>query len=93
MTRAEGTSFTGTIYDVFRNDALDTRNYFLPKKSGRQAESVLARSGWRHPDRPLVLLRYYEGFRNHQGITTSASADTAEKSGDFSGSRLSAHQL
>lgn len=86
VTRAGGNQFHATVYEFFRNDALDTRNYFSkdvePLKQNQFGATV---GGPIRTDR-LFFFAYYEGFRNHQGITTSATVPTtAQKSGDFSG--------
>lgn len=86
VTRAGGNEFHGTVYEFFRNDALDTRNYFStdvePLKQNQFGATV---GGPIRTDR-LFFFAYYEGFRNHQGITTSATVPRVEeKSGDFSG--------
>jgi hypothetical protein len=86
VTRAGGNQFHGTIYEFFRNDALDTRNYFSPRIEPLKQNQFGATVGGPIRTDRLFFFAYYEGFRNHQGITTSATVPTtAEKSGDFSG--------
>ena len=86
VTRAGGNQFHGTAFEFFRNDALDTRNYFSSAVEPlKQNQFGVTAGGPIRTDR-LFFFSYYEGFRNRQGITTSATVPTdAEKSGDFSG--------
>ena len=86
VTRAGGNELHGTVFEFFRNDALDTRNYFSPKIEPLKQNQFGATVGGPIRTDRLFFFTYYEGFRNHQGITTSATVPTtAEKSGDFSG--------
>jgi len=86
VTRAGGNEIHGTAYEFFRNDALDTRNYFSSAVEPlKQNQFGVTAGGPIRKDR-LFAFSYYEGFRNRQGITTSATVPTAaEKTGDFSG--------
>ena len=86
VSKAGGNQFHGTVYEFFRNDVLDARNFFSkqvePLKQNQFGGTV---GGPIRHDR-LFFFAYYEGFRNRQGITQSASVPTAaERSGDFSG--------
>jgi len=86
VTKGGGNQVHGTLYEFFRNDKLDSRNFFSrgvePLKQNQFGGTVGA---------PLVKDRlfvfgYYEGFRNRQGFTQSAAVPTlAQKQGDFSG--------
>jgi Carboxypeptidase regulatory-like domain len=86
VTKGGGNSLHGTAYEFFRNDALDTRNFFStntePLKQNQFGGTV---GGPIRKDR-LFFFAYAEGFQNRQGITQSASVPTAaERRGDFSG--------
>ena len=86
VTKAGGNGFHGTVYEFFRNNALDTRNFYSqsvePLKQNQYGATV---GGPIKKDR-LFFFAYYEGFRNRQGVTQSATVPTAaERSGDFSG--------
>jgi len=86
VTRAGGNEFHGTVYEFFRNDALDTRNYFSSEVEPLKQNQFGATVGGPIRTDRLFFFTYYERFRNHQGITTSATVPTtAEKTGDFSG--------
>jgi len=86
VTRSGGNELHGTAYEFFRNDALDTRNYFSSEVEPlKQNQFGVTAGGPIRRDR-LFAFGYYEGFRNRQGITTSATVPTAaEQEGDFSG--------
>ncbi len=86
VTRAGGNELHGTLYEFFRNDALDTRNYFSSAVEPLKQNQFGATAGGPIRRDRLFVFSYYEGFRNRQGITTSAVVPTAaEQKGDFSG--------
>ena len=86
VTRSGGNQLHGTVYEFFRNDALDTRNYFAHQVEPLKQNQFGATVGGPIRKDKLFLFGYYEGFRNRQGITQSASVPTAaEHDGDFSG--------
>jgi Carboxypeptidase regulatory-like domain len=85
VTRAGGNQFHGSIFEFFRYDALDTRNYFSSKVEPLKQNQFGATVGGPIRTDRLFFFTYYEGFRNRQGITTSAAVPTdAQKKGDFS---------
>ena len=85
VTRSGGNRFAGSLYEFVRNDAFDARNFFsaeVEPLNQHQFGSTLG--GPVRKDR-LFFFGYYEGFRNKQGITTTAQVPTAkERDGDFS---------
>lgn len=86
VTRSGTNSLHGSLYEFLRNDRLDTRNYFAsnvePLKQNQFGGTV---GGPIQKDR-LFFFGYYEGFRNRQGLTTSAIVPSAQqRQGDFSG--------
>lgn len=86
VTRSGTNALHGSLYEFLRNDRLDTRNYFAasvePLKQNQFGGTV---GGPIKKDR-LFFFGYYEGFRNRQGITTSAIVPRAQqRQGDFSG--------
>ncbi len=86
VTRAGGNQVHGTAYEFFRNDALDTRNYFSSTVEPLKQNQFGATAGGPIRTDRVFFFSYFEGFRNRQGITTSATVPTdAEKHGDFSG--------
>jgi hypothetical protein len=85
VTRSGSNAIHGTAYEFFRNDALDTRNYFSSAVQPLKQNQFGATSGGPIRKDRLFVFNYYEGFRNRQGITTSAVVPTAaEQKGDFS---------
>ena len=85
VTRSGGNQFHGTLYEFFRNDVLDTRNYFSSKIEPLKQNQYGVTAGGPIRTDKLFFFTYYEGYRNHQGLTTSATVPTAqEKTGDFS---------
>lgn len=85
VTRAGGNAIHGTVYEFFRNDGLDTRNYFSTSVQPLKQNQFGATAGGPIRKDRLFVFNYYEGFRNRQGITTSAVVPTAaEQKGDFS---------
>jgi Carboxypeptidase regulatory-like domain/TonB-dependent Receptor Plug Domain/TonB dependent receptor len=86
VTRNGGNQLHGTVYEFFRNDILDTRNYFAQRVEPLRQNQFGATAGGPIRTDKLFYFGYYEGFRNRQGITQAASVPTAaEHSGDFSG--------
>ena len=86
VMKGGGNRVHGTLYEFFRNDHLDSRNFFSrevePLKQNQFGGTV---GGPIAKDR-LFFFGYYEGFRNRQGFTQSAAVPTAaQKRGDFSG--------
>jgi hypothetical protein len=86
VTRAGGNEIHGTAYEFFRNDILDTRNYFAKEVEPlKQNQFGVTAGGPIRKDR-VFGFAYYESLRNRAGITTSAIVPSeAEHNGDFSG--------
>ena len=94
VTRAGGNQIHGTAYEFFRNDALDTRNYFSSAVEPLKQNQFGVTAGGPIRTDQLFFFSYYEGFRNRQGITTSATVPTeARKARRFLRHRPSADQL
>jgi hypothetical protein len=86
VTRAGTNDLHGTLYEFFRNDALDTRNYFSSEVEPLKRNQFGATAGGPIRKDKVFVFGYYEGFRNRQGITTSSVVPTAaQQKGDFSG--------
>ena len=86
VTRSGTNRLSGSLYEFVRNDALDGRNFFSAEVEPlKQHQFGMTLGGPLRRDRTFFF-GYYEGFRNTQGITTSATVPTqAERDGDFSG--------
>jgi len=79
VTRAGGNQFHGTAYDFFRNDALDTRNYFSQSVEPLKQNQFGVTAGGPIVKDRLFVFSYYESLRNRAGVTTSATVPTADE--------------
>ena len=81
-------SFHGTVYEFFRNGALDARNYFAPSNEAKpkyQRNQYGFSLGGPVVKDKTFFFADYEGTRAREGITRVASVPTLlERSGDFS---------
>ena len=86
VTRSGANDLHGSLYEFVRNDAFDARNYFSAEVEPLDQHQFGGTAGGPLRRDRLFFFSYYEGFRNEQGITTSATVPTAaEREGDFSG--------
>ena len=86
VTRSGANDLHGGLYEFIRNDALDTRNFFSPAVEPLKQNQFGGTLGGPIRRDRLFFFAYYEGFRNRQGMTTSATVPSApERAGDFSG--------
>jgi hypothetical protein len=85
VTRSGTNQLRGSAYEFVRNDRFDARNYFSERVEPlRQHQFGGTVGGPLRRDR-VLFFAYYEGLRNDQGITTTATVPTAaERAGDFS---------
>ena len=85
VTRSGGNRPHGSVYEFVRNDVFDARNAFSAEVEPLdQHQFGGTASGPLRRDR-LFVFGYYEGFRNRQGITTSATVPSpGQRQGDFS---------
>jgi hypothetical protein len=85
VTKGGSNAPHGTLYEFFRNDKLDTRNFFSRSVEPLKQNQFGGTVGGPVVRDKLFFFGYYEGFRNRQGFTQSAAVPTAaQKSGDFS---------
>jgi hypothetical protein len=85
VTRSGTNTFHETLYEFFRNDALDANNYFAPKKEALKQNQFGGTVGGPIVHNHAYFFAYYEGLRNIQDITHGAVVPTlAERGGDFS---------
>lgn len=85
VTKSGANDVHGSLYEFFRNDLFDTRNFFSkdvePLKQNQFGGTI---GGPLRKDK-LFAFGYYEGFRNRQGVTRSGTVPTVlQRSGDFS---------
>ena len=86
VTKSGANTFHGDLYDFFRNNALDARNFFAATTEPLHRNQYGATLGGPlRKDKDFFFL-YYEGQRDTSGTTQGGIVPTAaEHSGDFSG--------
>ena len=85
VTRSGGNAYHGSLYEFVRNDAFDARNFFSAEVEPLNQNQFGGTIGGPILKDRLFFFGYYEGYRNKQGQTTSATVPTAkERVGDFS---------
>jgi len=85
VTRSGGNQLRGGLYEFVRNDAFDAKGYFAEKVEPLEQNQFGGTIGGPVKRDRAFFFGYYEGLRNRQGVTTSATVPTAaERQGDFS---------
>ena len=85
VTRSGTNQFHGSAYEFVRNDAFDARNFFSEDVEPLKQHQFGGTAGGPVARDRVLFFGYYEGFRNTQGLTTTATVPTAlERQGDFS---------
>jgi hypothetical protein len=86
VTKSGGNAFHGSLYEFLRNDVFDARNFFSADVEPLEQHQFGGTAGGPVARDRAFFFGYYEGFRNKQGFTTTATVPTlAERQGDFSG--------
>ncbi len=86
VTRSGSNEVHGTVYEFLRNDSLDARNFFAATVEPLKQNQFGGTVGAPIRKNKDFFFAYYEGFRNRQGETQSATVPSnAERTGDFSG--------
>lgn len=86
VTRTGTNRLRGSIYEFLRNERLDARNFFSTGAEPLKQNQFGSAIGGPIRKNMVFFFGYYEGFRNRQGFTTTATVPTeAQKAGDFSG--------
>ena len=86
VTKSGANVFHGSLYEFFRNDVFDARNFFSRDVEPLKQNQFGGTFGGPIKQDRMFFFGYYEGFRNRQGITRSAIVPTPEqRRGDFSG--------
>ena len=86
VTKSGSSRYHGTVYEFFRNDIFDARNYFSQNVEPLKQNQFGVTVGGPTISKKLLFFSYYESLRNRAGVTTSATVPTvAQQSGDFSG--------
>ncbi len=85
ITRSGGNAPHGSVYYFGRNDAVDARNFFSADVEPLKQHQYGATFGGPIRKNKLFFFGFWEGFRNRQGITKTATVPTPkEREGDFS---------
>ena len=85
VTRSGTNQLHGAAYEFVRNDAFDARNFFSEQVEPLKQHQFGGTVGGPIARDRVLFFGYYEGFRNTQGLTTTATVPTAlERQGDFS---------
>ncbi len=90
MTTRSGTNqFHGAAYEFLRNEVLDTRTFFAPRKAPLRYNIFGASYGGRIIKDRTFFFANYEGARRRDGVTLSGNniPRPAELQGDFSARR------
>ncbi len=85
-TRSGGERLHGSMYDYFRNTALDARNYFSQTRAGFHQNMFGGTAGGTVPPvKKLFFFGDYQGTRQTQGVDTGLIAvpTVAERGGDL----------
>ena len=87
MTTKSGTNqLRGTLYEYFRNEAMDARRFFSPGVSPRKYNVFGATLGGPVRRDRTHFFASYEGARRREGVTRIVGVPTPEEiAGDFSG--------
>lgn len=86
ITRSGTNAPHGSVYYFGRNDAVDARNFFSADVEPLKQHQYGATFGGPIQRNRLFFFGFWEGFRNRQGITKTATVPTPqERLGDFSG--------
>jgi Carboxypeptidase regulatory-like domain/TonB dependent receptor len=94
VTRSGSNLWHGTVWEFLRNDAFDATNYFAQKVEPlKQNQFGASLCGPIRHDKTFFF-GYYEGFRNRQGETRTATVPSPlERQGDFSQSGITLMNL
>jgi hypothetical protein len=85
VTRSGTNQFHGDLYEFLRNDAFDARNFFSERVEPLKQHQFGGTIGGPIAQNRVLFFGYYEGFRNKQGYTTTATVPTdRQRTGDFS---------
>src|SRR5579871_339842 len=85
ITRAGSNQFHGALWEFFRNDAMDASDYFTHSVQQLKQNQFVGTFGGPIVKDKTFFFGYYEGFRNRQGETDSATVPSQlERQGNFS---------
>jgi outer membrane receptor protein involved in Fe transport len=85
ITRSGTNRFHGAAWEFFRNDAMDASDYFAQSVQPLKQNQFGGTLGGPIIKDKTFFFGYYEGFRNREGETVSATVPTGlERQGNFS---------
>src|SRR5713101_7190262 len=85
VTRSGTNQFHGALWEFLRNDAMDASDYFSRSVQPLKQNQLGGTFGGPIKRDKTFFFGYYEGLRNRQGETVSATVPTAlERQGDYS---------
>ena len=85
VTRSGSNGYHGALWEFFRNDVFDARNYFAAKTEPLKQNQFGATIGGPIKKDKTFFFGFYEGFRNRQGKTQRTTVPSMkERAGDFS---------
>ena len=85
ITKSGTNEIHGEVFEFFRNDALDARNYFDDKKPPYHQNQYGGTAGFPIIKNKTFFFGSYEGLRVNQGLSSTSIVPTAqEAAGDFS---------
>ena len=85
ITRSGSNQFHGNLYEFLRHDTFDARNFFSEDVEPLKQNQFGGTIGGPIAQNRLLFFGYYEGFRNKQGYTTTATVPSdRQRTGDFS---------
>jgi hypothetical protein len=85
ITRSGTNAFHGAAWEFLRNDAMDAKSFFAPSVEPLKRNQFGGTFGGPIQRDKTFFFGYYEGLRNRQGETVSATVPTAlERQGDYS---------
>jgi hypothetical protein len=86
VTKSGTNQFRGSVFEFLRNDKLDARNFFLPKRSKLNRNQFGGTLGGPIIKNRTFFLFNYEALRERRGVEALASVpNLAWRAGDFSG--------
>jgi hypothetical protein len=84
VTRSGSNSFHGALWEFFRNDAMDSSDYFTQSVYPLKQNQFGGTFGGPIVKDKTFFFGYYEGFRNRQGESVPATVPSAaERQGNF----------
>ncbi len=85
ITRSGTNAFHGALWEFLRNDGMDAKSFFAPNVEPLKRNQFGGTIGGPIKRDKTFFFGYYEGLRNRQGETVSATVPTAlERQGDYS---------